>query len=320
MYRSIVLIAILTMAGNASALELSQMQIKKYDTYTKVTCSYRMPKIEYAAPLYFTFEMRTNAGSSGTDVFEFTVSPEENRYVEFGPNGTKVILRKTTKGVWKIALVRNFESPEGQVTCDGAIRESWRADASTLSDFKRQVGYFDRETYQYETTWEDYTDDVRIECVVGFPGCDGGRAEGTFEYGYSYRHSEPIRVLDFGPDWDECNYMWGNWGCGPAVEAGLLDLTAFQATLRIWRGPEITFTADEVKTFTSREVLAFEDTTDAWTFKDMEMTAIDVETGTVIYVFPGDTEWYEVYIDFSDGSSAYGKLYDNRLSVNDRVP
>ena len=201
--------------------------------------------------------------------------PEENRYVEFGPNGTKVILRKTTKGIWKIALVRNFDRPEGQVTCDGFIRESWDADSALLSDFKRLVGDFDRESYQYETTRNEYGEGEEY-CVI-----DGAYCPGMVyaEFTYTYRHEVPLRTVPGNGDSPyDCS---SHWGCGEPVEVeGVQNLVTLEATIVVEDVGEFEFTLDHATEFSSWELLDWDDIDpDASDYADKTIRAIDAETG-----------------------------------------
>ena len=282
MKRILFLLAALAMAGNASALEFSQMQMKKYDNYTKVTCSYRMPKIESSESLYFEFAMSNVAGPSGTDSFQFTVRPEENRYVEFGPNGTKVILRKTTKGIWKIALVRQFYESEGKVVCGGAIREYGDVSLPTLSNFRRLDGYFDSDGLYYETTWTLRDEGYAAECWSNECRDEYADFYMTFTVSYTYRHDLALGVY--------CG-IYGEPGCVDyVVKAGREDLTDFSASVELEASyydgrpsgslATAEFSIDDVTEFDSVfEVLSYVDPGDNTSFHWLVLRATDRSTG-----------------------------------------
>lgn len=294
-------LAVLAMVGEVSALEFSRMQMKEYDNYTKLTCSYQMPKIDYAAPLYFDFVMRTNAGPSGTDTFQFSVPNEANRYVEFGPNGTKIILRKTTKGIWKIALVRNFDSPEGQVTCDGNIWESQDTSLASLSDFKKLVGYFDRETFHYETERTEYGE-------YGYCRINGVDCYVSAEFTYTYRHDQPLRTL-WSPDNDYCDR---EWGCGDAVATeGIENLVALRAKVEVDDIGVFEFTLEDATLFRTWEVLDYAEPEDANDYADKEIKAIDSATGYSMRIDNCDADFTScIQVDLSD---------DDYVSVGTRL-
>lgn len=143
------------LCATASADTQSKMIMKKDGDVTKVTCTYWMPEIQHDGELFFEFIMNGwyDGGarpfeSYGGDSFQFFLSSETNRYVEFGVHGTKFILRKTTKGTWKIAMVRNFNIPQvnqpvhyqGVAHCGGFIRPA--RTEPPLTDFSVINGQF----------------------------------------------------------------------------------------------------------------------------------------------------------------------------------
>lgn len=296
MNRMFLFVVALAISGHATALDLSQMQMKKYDDRTKVTCSYRMPEIEHAAPLFFDFEMRATADSSAPAFFNFVVAPEENRYVEFAPNGTKIILRKTTKGIWKIAMVRNFEAPDGHVVCTGRIRVGERYWSEELSDFKRLDGYFDEQKFYFETTRTEYGESGY--CWINGVDCFDNYAEFT----YTYRHEEPLRTLP-GRDWDDC-YSECEWGYGDSVYTeGVQNLVALEAKITVEGVGVFEFTVDEATEFNTWEVLDYSEPRDATDYADKVIRAVDSENGywmTIDSCDPDFTSCITVDLDGGD--------------------
>ena len=134
-----------------------------------------------------------NGDSFWTDKFRFFVPYAINRWVEFGPNGTKFVLSKTKKGIWKISLVREFDVAESKVTCDGAIREADDSSLPDLSDSLRLSGYLHNTefaTLEFEdAAWpfgqlgsEYYEDGFRVtvvNCHVDIESNNGNQWIGT---------------------------------------------------------------------------------------------------------------------------------------------